>query len=148
MSDEHVNLNNARPGVYSEVIKKIGENKICPFCPEHLHSIHPNPIQEKKYWLITDNAYPYKPKKEHILLIHKTHIGDVSELSNEAWIELKNIIDNLKSERNISGGSFIMRFGNTKYTGASVTHLHAHIFQSDPDNPEYDKSKGILTRIG
>ena len=148
MTDEHVNLNNARPGVYAEVIKKIGENKICPFCSEHLHSIHPNPIQEKNYWLVTDNAYPYKPKKEHILLIHKTHISDMFEISKDAWTELHDIMDELEKTKNIEGGAFLMRFGNTKYTGASVTHLHAHIFQSNPDDPEYDKSKGVITRIG
>jgi diadenosine tetraphosphate (Ap4A) HIT family hydrolase len=147
-TDEHVNIDNARPGVYTDVIKKIEHDKICPFCPEHLHSIHPNPIEEKEYWIVTDNAYPYKPKKEHVLLIHKTHMSNISELSTEAWNELGTIINDEQKKRNISGGTLIMRFGETKYTGASVTHLHAHLFQSDPDNKEYDKTKGILTRIG
>lgn len=147
MSD-HVDLNNARPGIYADIIKKIGDNKICPFCKEHLTSIHPNPIEEKTHWLITDNAYPYKPKREHILLIHKTHISDVADLSQEAWVELKEIIDSEKKKRDITGGTLMMRFGETKYTGASVTHLHAHIFQSNPDDPEYDKTRGVLTRIG
>jgi ATP adenylyltransferase len=144
----HVNLDNARPGAYADIIKKIGDNKICPFCTEHLTSIHPNPIEEKTHWFITDNAYPYKPKREHILLIHKTHISDVTDLSQEAWIELKEIINIEKKKRDITGGTLMMRFGETKYTGASVTHLHAHLFQSNPDDPEYDKTKGVLTRVG
>jgi ATP adenylyltransferase len=147
-NDEHVNIDNARPGVYTDVIKKIEQDKICPFCPEHLHSIHPNPIEEKRYWIITDNAYAYKPKKEHVLLIHKTHISKISEISNEAWSELKGIIDSEQQNRNISGGTLMMRFGETRYTGASVTHLHVHLFQSDPDSEDYDKTKGVLTRIG
>jgi ATP adenylyltransferase len=147
-TDEHVNIDNARPGVYTDVIKKIEQDKICPFCPEHLLTIHPNPIEGKKYWVVTDNAYPYKPKKEHVLLIHKKHISNINELSPEAWVELKEIINTEQSKRNITGGTLMMRFGETKFTGASVTHLHAHLFQSDPDSEEYDRTKGVLTRIG
>ncbi len=146
--NKHVNINNARPGIYIDVIKKINQDKICPFCPEHLKSIHPNPLDEKEFWVVTDNAYSYKPNKHHVLLIYKTHITNVSELSYEAWRELKEIIDNEQKKRNINGGTIVMRFGDTKYTGASVSHLHAHIFQSNPDDKEYDKTKGILTRIG
>ena len=148
MTDKHVNLNNARLGVYAQVIEKIGKDNICPFCIENLGKIHPHPLDERKFWTITDNAYPYIPKKEHLLIIHREHIDDVSKLSEEAWTELKNIINELKEKRKITGGSFIMRFGETKFTGASVTHLHAHLFQPDPDNPEYDKKKGVVTRIG
>lgn len=148
MSLHHVDVHNARPGVYADVIKKIGDEKICPFCTEHLHAIHPNPITEKTHWFVTDNAYPYKPKKEHVLLIHKTHISDISELSDPAWEELHEILTSEQKKRNIKGGTFMMRFGETTYTGATVTHLHAHLFQSNPDDPEYDKSKGVFTRIG
>jgi ATP adenylyltransferase len=144
----HVNINNARPGIYTDVINKIEQDKICPFCPEHLNSVHPNSVEEKEFWTITDNAYAYRPNKHHVLLIHKAHISNVSELSSEAWSELREIINDEQKKRNITGGTIVMRFGETKYTGASVTHLHAHIFQSDPDNEEYDKTKGVLTRIG
>jgi diadenosine tetraphosphate (Ap4A) HIT family hydrolase len=147
MPDSHVDLNNARPGVYTDVIKKIQEDKICPFCIEHLQSVHPNPIEEKTYWVVTDNAYAYKPKKQHVLLIHKEHIDDIAHISAEAWNELHDIIKSEKEKRGITGGTFIMRFGETKYTGASVTHLHAHLFQSDPDHEDYGPS-GVLTRVG
>ena len=144
----HVNKKNAREGVYAEVIEKIGKDKICPFCAEHLGKIHPNSLEERAHWIITNNAYPYLPKKEHILLIHKEHISDIRDLSAEAWSELKSIIDELSKKRNIAGGSFILRFGESKFTGASVTHLHAHLFQSNPDSQDYNKKTGVLTRIG
>jgi ATP adenylyltransferase len=146
--DEHVNQNNARPGVYAEVIQKIGKDKICPFCAEHLTAIHPNPLEVHEYWTVTDNAYPYKPKKEHVLFIHNEHIGNISELSKGAWDELYMLIKEEKAKRNIAGGTFMLRFGDTHFTGASVTHLHAHLFQSDPEHEEYDKEKGVLTRVG
>ena len=144
----YVNQDNSKRGVYSKVIDDIAKEKICPFCPEHIHRIHPNPIAEKTYWLVTDNAYPYKPVKQHLLLVHKAHIETVSDLSKEAWAELQDIIIELSKDKDMAGGALMMRFGDTKYTGASVAHLHAQVVQGDPDSPEYDKSKGVLCRIG
>ena len=143
-----VNLANARPGIYEKVIKNIQESSICPFCEEHIRDIHKNPLVEKEFWYVTDNMYPYKPTKEHLLLIHKKHIEHVSDLSKEAWEELFKIIKEETKKRNMEGGTFLMRFGNTKYTGASVSHLHCNLLQSDPENPEYEKAKGVITRVG
>jgi diadenosine tetraphosphate (Ap4A) HIT family hydrolase len=139
----------SRPtGEYAKVISDIAEHGVCPFCPEHLAKYHKNPIAEKKYWLVTDNMYPNKPSRHHILIIHKGHISHINELSPAAWSELHAILSSETSARKISGGTFLMRFGETRFTGASVSHLHAHIIQSDPDDPSYDAVKGLLTRIG
>ncbi len=146
--DNFVNLTNARPGVYEKVIKDIQESAICPFCPEHINNIHKNPIEEKKFWLVTDNMYPYKPTRKHLLLIHKKHIEHVGELTKEAWDELFDIIKTETKKLGMEGGTFMMRFGNTKYTGASVSHLHCNLLQSDPDHPDYEKTKGVITRVG
>lgn len=147
---DHVDLENSksRPdGVYTEVIKKITGDGVCPFCTEHIRKYHPNPIIEREYWLITNNAYPYKPVLHHILLIHKTHISNITEISKPAWDELHAILNEKQSE-GIAGGTFMLRFGDTKFTGASVRHLHAHLVQSNPQDPTYDKAKGVITRIG
>ncbi len=146
-----VNTSNTRSrpdGAYSEVIAKIAEDGVCPFCPENLAKYHKKPVTEKKHWLVTDNMYPYKPSRYHRLLIHKAHIAHISELTTEAWTELREIIKDESVRAGVTGGTFIMRFGDTRYTGASVTHLHANLVQSDPDDPAYDAGKGLLTRIG
>jgi diadenosine tetraphosphate (Ap4A) HIT family hydrolase len=95
--------------------------------------------------------YPYVGAKHHVLLIHREHIEDMSELSPEAWAELQQVVLELCKERGITGGGFIMRFGETKYTGASVTHLHAHLVQSDPTAPGYSDIKqipGLAIKMG
>lgn len=143
-----VSTTNARPGHYSDVISDIAEKKVCPFCKEQIMNFHKKPIVEKDHWLVTDNMYPYKPAKNHLLLIHKKHIEHVQDISTEAWRELKQIIDSSSKDRAISGGSLMMRFGESQYTGASVLHLHAHIYQSDPDSTDYNKKTGVFTRIG
>ena len=43
---------------------------------------------------------------------------------------LRNFLDHIKwanKKFKIPGASFIMRFGDHNYTGATITHLHAHI---------------------
>jgi len=143
-----VDLNNARSGIYQKVIEDIQKSAICPFCPEHIENIHKNPIKETGAWLVTDNMYPYKQTKRHLLLIHKEHIEHIKDLSDAAWGDLLKIVKEESKKLNIEGGTFMMRFGDSRYTGSSVTHLHCHLIQSNPDDPEYEKSKGLLTRIG
>lgn len=146
-----VDLNNtqSRPdGKYNEVIQKIQEDGVCPFCVDNLKKYHKNELIETEYWWVTDNMYPYKPVKNHRLLIHKDHISHVNEISNKAWIEMQNILNEETKKLDIKGGTLIMRFGETRFTGGSVSHLHAHIVQSDPDSESYDSSKGLAMRIG
>jgi len=74
-----VNIDNTkRPegaGKYGNVISQIQKDGVCPFCPEQLKNYHKNPIiEETESWLVTNNMYPYKNAKHHILFIHKkTH---------------------------------------------------------------------------
>lgn len=148
-SKQFVNTNNTqqRPDEkYASVIANIKKDGVCPFCPDQLAKYHKNPIiDETKNWLVTNNMYPYKNTKHHILLIHKEHIESIKEINNEAWKELHEIFIRAIERSKILGGTMFIRFGDTKFTGASVSHLHAHLVSSDPDKPEYTP---LLTRIG
>lgn len=145
---DFVSIQNARPGVYENVIKDIAEKKVCPFCPEQIHQFHQNPIDRRSYWLVTDNMYPYKPSRHHALFIHIAHIEHISDVTAEAWVELSEIIKEQTNGRGMSGGTLIWRFGDTRFTGASVTHLHANLVQSDPEHEDYDSAVGLKVRIG
>lgn len=145
----HVNLSNAgRPGddTYRKVIEQIQSDAVCPFCPNQLTKYHKNPIiKEGALWTLTTNMYPYKNAKYHFLLILKSHKTDTKELSKEEWSELHEHINWLTETNNIPGGSFMMRCGDTSMTGASVTHLHAHLITPDFNNPEREP---IMARLG
>ena len=143
-----VNEQNSKRGHYAEVIKDIAEKNVCPFCPEQLLNFHKKPIRKYGHWIVTDNMYPYKPVKHHALFIHEQHIEHVSDMSPEAWQELKEIVDQETTSRGIVGGAVMMRFGDTRFTGASVSHLHAHLVQSDPDSPDYNPDQGLRARVG
>lgn len=140
--------NAARTPEYESAIKKIKEDGVCPFCAEHLKKYHKNPILEDgKYWLVTKNMYPYKSTKNHILFIYKEHIVSMSEIAPEGMLELLSFSKKLIKENNINIGSFLLRFGSGR-NSSTVAHIHAHLVQSDPSDPEYDDTKGIVTRIG
>ncbi|MFA6459488.1 MAG: HIT domain-containing protein [Candidatus Paceibacterota bacterium] len=145
---DYKNSRSRTTGEYAEVISKIRDEGVCPFCPEHLEKFHNLPITDHRYWHVTDNRYAYKPSLHHRLIIHKEHVVHIAELKPEAWAELYEIAKSETDRLSISGGTFIIRFGETRYTGASVAHLHAHIVQSNPDDPAYDETKGLTMRIG
>ena len=149
MQKSFVNLKNAgaRPDdTYENVIKKIRKAGVCPFCTKYLGRYHKKPIiKTGKYWLLTENMYPYEGAKHHLLLVHKKHIESFSEISPAAWKELRTLIDFAAAKRKIKGGAMLIRFGNTLYTGASVTHLHANVIS--PDTRKKNRQP-ILARVG
>jgi ATP adenylyltransferase len=148
MSEEFVNHENTTgrlEGVYGQTIKQIMRDGVCPFCPEHLAKYHQNPtLKEGRYWLLTKNMYPYIGAAHHYLLIHKKHIQGFDELTDAAWSELKEVTSWVLKERKIKGGALLMRFGDTKHTGASVTHLHAQLVSGTGDKD----ADPVLARVG
>ncbi len=149
MKKSFVNLQNAssRPdGRYKNVIQKIRHDGVCPFCPQHLTQYHKRPIiKNGRFWLLTDNMYPYRGAAHHLLLIHKKHIESITDISPRAWGELLKLTQAETKKRRIGGGTFYLRFGDTAYTGASVTHLHANLIS--PDISKKNR-KPIFTRVG
>lgn len=149
MPKRFVNITNTlyRPdGVYPDIIKKIREDGVCPFCPHHVTQYHKRPvIKDGAHWILTDNMYPYKGTQHHLLFIHKKHIERFSDISPAAWTELHALADFIVKKRKIKGGALAMRFGDTAYTGASVSHLHAQLISR---GTTAKKQKPIVFRVG
>jgi ATP adenylyltransferase len=147
--DTFVNSDNTayRPdSTYRGVIDQIKKDGVCPFCPDYFSKYHKNPILKQGiHWLLTNNMYPYEGTKQHVLILHKAHIETLNEISPEAWTELKTLVDAFIKDVGLPGGTLLMRFGDTRYTGASVRHLHANLVSPDGENPD---RKPIITRVG
>lgn len=145
---KHVRVESAdyRPdGTYKSVLQNIESDGVCPFCAEQLATYHKKPIlHEGKSWLLTENMYPYENSSVHLLVIHKSHIEHMSELTAESWSELRDITVTELRRRGILGATFMMRFGDTRFNGASVNHLHAQVIAGSGDKD----AKPILTRVG
>ena len=117
--------------IVMEEIKRQGH---CPFCRENLEKYHKNPIlKEGKFWLLTNNQWPYEKVKHQMLAIYKTHIEHLTEIDPEAGKELFEIFAEAAKERNIEGGGVAMRFGSSIHGnyGSSVLHIHAHLVEPD-----------------
>lgn len=111
------------------LMQKIEEDGVCPFCAIHFKKYHPKPIlQETNSWFVTTNMSPYEGATYHFLLVYKPeHILTPSEMTNESKLELFTNIEWIISTYKIPGGSFFMRFGDSRTNGSSVEHLHAHL---------------------
>jgi diadenosine tetraphosphate (Ap4A) HIT family hydrolase len=144
-----LNLNNSRKKEQIEVMKKIISDGVCPFCEENIEKYHTKPILFKTdRWIVTENAWPYDGAKKHWLLIYKFHIEHTKEIDGMGWKDIGEILKRLEKEEDLDYGTFLMRFGDTAKTGATVLHVHLQLIQSDPDSPSYDPKVGIFTRIG
>lgn len=133
MSDnKKVNIDHAGTKEYREMLEQIQKDGICPFCVDFCEgkspTYHPNPILvETNWWVITENVRKYKGVVHQFLLVPKVHVTKPWELADEVWSDLKLILEKISKLKNLSAGSFVMRFGDTDFTGGTVTHLHAQI---------------------
>lgn len=101
---------------------------ICPFCWENLGQWHDAPVLKTgEFWAITANDYPYAGSKYHYLAIYRDHISSIAEMAPGAGDELMKLFAEFCKVKKISGATIVMRFGDMRYTGATVFHLHAQI---------------------
>lgn len=141
----HVNLAHSRTDAQKVVMQQIAEDGVCPFCQEHFLKYHPKPILKTgKYWLATENAFPYEGARVHLLFVYLEHIT-LPPSDGEQLIELFDLLAWARNEYQILGGTLVMRFGENKYNGASVDHLHAHLIVGDADKPGH---KGVRVKVG
>lgn len=118
---------------YTKVLNAIIAGGFCPFCEEHLAKHHTKPIlYTTKHWLVTKNAWPYTGARFHFLFISREHLGATEDLSPAAWRDLHTLYRKIVAGNAIKGATLVMRSGETKITGASVHHLHAHLIVGSP----------------
>jgi diadenosine tetraphosphate (Ap4A) HIT family hydrolase len=129
-----INIESIRREDQRQVMEEIRKQGHCPFCRENLEKYHKNPIlKEGKFWLLTDNQWPYEKVKHQMLAIYKTHIEHIREIDPEAGKELIEIFGEAAKERGMIGGGMAMRFGSSPdgNYGSSVLHIHAHLIEPD-----------------
>jgi diadenosine tetraphosphate (Ap4A) HIT family hydrolase len=139
---------NARSKEQEEVMNRIKQDEVCPFCEENLATYHKKPIMRTgDYWVLTENQWPYAGAKTHLFAIARKHITSLDEISRDAAAELFELFQEGMREKNIPGGTFAMRFGGVKPGYASsVSHLHAHLIEPDLDDPEHPGIKFPMSK--
>jgi len=130
-----INLVNTRGEDQKNVMEKINREGHCPFCSENLAKYHKNPIiKDGKYWLLTENQWPYDKIKHQLLAIYKIHIEHISEMDSAAGAELIELFKEESFKRKIIGGGIAIRFGTNPEKGnygSTVAHIHAHLIEPD-----------------
>lgn len=126
---------NTRLENQKKVYDKINEIGHCPFCEENLFEYHKKPIiKTGKFWILTDNQWPYDKIKHQVLAIYKTHIEHLEEMDPDAAKELIEMFQEESRKRKIPGGGIAIRFGSNPEKGSygnSVLHIHAHMIEPD-----------------
>lgn len=142
-----VNINNARDGEYKKVIEEIARTGKCPFCKENF-KYHKKPIYKKRgEWFLTNNTWPYKNTENHLIILGDKHKENFSQLTKKDFESVTYLANWAIKKWKIKGGAFAMRFGDTDYTGASVSHLHFHII-SPSINSKTKKAEVVTFPIG
>lgn len=134
---KEVNMRHVRTKEQQALFEKIQKAQVCSFCEDFCRgkapTFHPLPvIRDLKYWVLTRCFPPFGKAKEHFLIVSKYLDEEGQHLMfpvfpPEAWAELGELIAWAINEYQLPGGAFFFRFGDTDYTGASVSHLHCHI---------------------
>lgn len=147
--DRVVDPHYARTDEYREQLEEIAAKGLCPFCPGNF-DWHPNPIlYEAGGWFITPIRLNYENARLHLLLIGLQHKEHFLDLTLEDLEDIQALVAWAAFEYDLEdkGGGFLMRFGATEYTGASVVHLHAHLIVPEID-PETGRAKVVNFPIG
>jgi|SRR3989344_257627 len=127
MKKKFVNIKNARSGEYKNIIEKIAGTGKCPFCKENF-TYHKKPVYKKSdKWFLTNNSWPYKNTAHHLIILGDEHKENFSELTKKDLASIGFLTNWAIKNWKIKGGALSMRFGDTDYTGASVSHIHFHI---------------------
>lgn len=146
MKKRHFNIKNARVPEQLKKMQDLQKRRICPFCRKHFEKNHKEPIlREKRWWLVTKNDYPYDGTKIHLLFIYKKHIDSADKISKTGMVELLEHIKWAKKKFKMLGAGFVMRYGDHDYTGATITHLHAHLISG---HRQKKNSEAIRPTVG
>ncbi len=112
---------------YGKVLNQIQTAGVCPFCPDTF-KWHTKPILQRTLgWLITRNMNPYAGTREHFLIVGKKHVENILDLSPRDMTAILRLAQWAVVEYQLPGALLAMRFGDKEFTGATVTHLHAHL---------------------
>lgn len=141
-----VNPRFAKGKEYRQVIGAIDKIGHCPFCPENF-KYHKKPILKKMSgWALTENSWPYKNTQKHFIIIAPNHKETLGELQPKDFETILHLSQWVVKKYNIRGGALTMRFGESDVTGATVSHLHAHLIY--PSVGKGGKAKTVNFPVG
>lgn len=134
-------------GDYARIIRAIEKEGRCPFCPDNF-KYHRKPILKRRAsWFITEASWPYKNAARHFIILGTRHIERFEKIAVSDWRAIMFLASWAIRRFKIRGGGLAMRFGETRFTGATVCHIHAHLIVPEL-NRKTKTAKTVLFPIG
>ncbi len=125
-------------GARNEAVEAVMERNIaegkCGFCSPRFEETNGQlriALDLFDHWNVWHSMSPFPGTQQHLMLASKRHVDDINELTDVAWVELKNVIEWLKQEFGYVSYSFLGRWGDGAFNSATIYHLHAHVIVSD-----------------
>lgn len=151
---EPVDVNNAFTPEYKTVLEEINKDGGCPapFCLETApYHKHPR-VFSFVHWKVTRNSFNYQNAKHAFLIVLNRHEEDFMNIKPEEWADLGFAIRTLVYFFKLEGYTLVWRMGEKSHTGASVSHLHAHLIcggpRPDKAPQDMDESEVIKAVVG
>lgn len=142
MEEKLINMGNAREEDQRVRMRHSEENKVCIFCEEGLREIHKLPIlQQNETFFVTDNAFPYPGTRDHVLIIPKKHISTILDIDVDSWVDAKEMIEWAVQDRKMPGASLFLRFGDSRFTCSSLSHLHFQLLVGNSNQDELEENR-------
>ena len=132
-------LGNSRATDQLNEMRQLEAEGKCLFCPEQLDT-HPaqRVLNKINGWSITENRYPYKGARLHLLLIPTLHVSDILSLPPKLLADFWVALTWVKSAYALEFYGLGVRCGDCKYTGGTIQHLHVHVIVGDIENPGHE----------
>lgn len=121
-------VSNARDPEQIRRMNILREKGLCYFCRQGSEEDKtlPKVWLEGRRWYLMENDFPLEGSVHHYLLIPKRHISLTHELTDMERREQANLELTLQTMLCVTGYSMFVRSGDTRFTGATLTHLHYH----------------------
>ncbi len=148
-----MDLAHARTDHQKGVMERAIKDGVCSFCEDFCRgkppTYHTNPvIKDGTWWVLTTNFAPQNGAQLQFLIVYKDHVNTPTLLPPEAWIELGEITRWALEDNRIEGGALYMRFGDTEYSGATMSHLHANIIFGGTTRALHPNATPVRIKVG
>lgn len=132
---------------YRRQLERFERAGTCPFCPEQFPLLRKPILHKAGQWFVVWNTHKYKNSRRHLLIVSRQHKESLQDLSPRDLADVIRLVRRLAKTYAIRGGGLFLRFGDTRFTGATVKHLHFHLVVPKLTQTR-DKAEPVYVPIG
>lgn len=113
----------------------------CVFC-----DLDQEILYESEHWTVTPNEFPYPGTRLHLLLVPHEHVTDLLDLSPPAQQDFWPTLAWVRTHYTLTFYGLGVRCGDCARTGATITHVHAHVIVGDVEDPTHQPVRMKLSQ--